>query len=253
MRQLRYVEHLAIQQAYDISRREYLPPFGAMYGLAVSVHLIALAVWSLMPGTTPLTVPLQALHVRLGGAEGMEGGDAPKMPMSKNKPIPPKQEAVTPPRPKQVNASRVVTGASRPKAPAQPKRDGPPPTVSPSARGVNGLSSSAGQGVNYGNSAVGKQVVERYTRRISLQVQAHARGVQLTPELKRKAQGQPVVVELLLVIGQDGMLQRYSVSRSSGFAELDQAAIGAAYRAAPFPPPPAEYSGYGFKVAIFVG
>jgi len=74
----------------------------------------------------------------------------------------------------------------------------------------------------------------------------------LTEELKQRAHGQRVVVELLLVIGQDGLLQRYNVSRSSGYSELDQAAIGAAYNAAPFPPPPAEYAGYGFKVAVFV-
>lgn len=246
MKQLRYVEHLAIQREYDIRQREYLPPFGAMFGLALSLHILLLGIWSLFPGTQPLSIPLQALQVRLGGGE-----DAQRVGQSASKKTSgPNVSAKTPvPKPQQKPKSAAITPS---KPLTQPKPQAPLPTVSPGRRTVSPLSPVAGQGSQYGNASVGQQVMERYTRQISLQVQTQAKGVRLTEELKRLAQGKPVVVELLLVIGQDGRLQRYQVSRSSGFEELDRAAIGAAYNAAPFPPPPAEYSGYGFKVAVFV-
>ena len=249
---MRYVEHLAIQQAYNLRQREFQPPFSAMFGLALTVHLLMLLIWSLMPGTTPFNAPLQALNVRLGGAEDAEGSGLPKASKDKTQKAPVKTPVTLPSRRAQETAPRVTATQSKPKAPSQPKRSGPPPTVSPSAGGVSGLSPTAGRGVAYGNATLGKQVMERYTRQISLQVQSQAKSVRLTEDLKHLAQGKQIVVELLLVIDQNGMLQRYQVSRSSGFSELDQAAIGATYRAAPFPPPPAEYSGYGFKVAVFV-
>lgn len=252
MRHLRYVEHLAIQQAYNLRQREFQPPFSAMFGLALSVHVLMLLAWSLMPGTTPFNVPLQALNVRLGGAEDAEGSGLPKASKDTAQKAPVKTPVTLPPRPVQEATPRVTATQPPPKTPPQPRRSGPPPTVSPSARGASGLSPTAGRGVAYGNATVGKQVMERYTRQISLQVQAQTKAVHRSEDMKRLAQGKQIAVELLLVINSNGMLDRYQVARSSGFAELDQAAIGAAYRAAPFPPPPAEYSGYGFKVAVFV-
>lgn len=249
MKQQRYVEYLAIQQAYDIKQREFLPPFGAMFGLALSLHVVLLLIWSLMPDTRPVMVPLQALNVRLGGAEeGAKALAAAARKAEQKKPVP--QKKTPPPAPTRPAMERKPTPApvvTAHKAPPEVRRHvAAPPTVSP------GLSPEVGRGVTQGNATTGRQEVERYTRLLSLQVQAQARGVRLTEEMKTIAQGRRLVVELLLVIGQDGRLQRYSLARSSGFAELDDAAIRAAYNAAPYPPPPAEYSGYGFKVAVFV-
>ncbi len=250
MNNVRYVEHLAIQKAYDIKRREILPHFSAMLILALIMHALLLLMWSLVPGTRPFSVPIQALNVRLGGIEdalsksaqqqGAKGQGQAKMDSAP--PVPVTKPSA--PAKKPLNVGQAAQA---------PRRTAPPPKVSPGPKlAAGGQNFGVAEGSPFGNALEGKVEVERYTRQISLQVQAQARNVRLTEGLKQRAQGNRIVVELLLVIAQDGRLQRYSISRSSGFSELDQAAIGAAYNAAPFPPPPAEYSGYGFKVAIFM-
>ncbi len=246
MRTLRYVEHLAIQQAYDIKQREFLPPFGAMVGMAFSLHVLVMLIWSLFPNTQPFVMPLQDITVRLGGGE-----DAARAHAASKKAQDAAQSKKTMPEvvKPQVSSERKQPTVSQPKA--QPRRHVAPPTVSPALRHA-AASAPAGEGSPYGNSLKGRQVVERYTRQLSLQVQSHAASIRMSSALKAQAQGRRVVVELLLVIGQDGNLLRMSVARSSGFAELDSAAMQAARSAAPYPPPPAEYSGFGFKVAVFV-
>lgn len=263
MKPVRYVEHLAIQQAYDIKRREILPHFIAMLALALIVHALVIALASLMQETKYAAIPLQALTVRLGGSnDASASGRGDEASGAKGE----KRDAATAaPKPQSVQQKQPSQHASGATQAPKPVRTLPPPTVKPSPGGSaqaggsmtqGGLASSGNYGTPdghlYGNSLEGKAEVDRYTRQISLQVQAQARNVRLTEALKRSAEGKQVVVELLLVIGPDGRLKRYTISHSSGFKELDQAAIGAAYNAAPFPPPPAQYSGYGFKVAVFV-
>lgn len=240
MKQLRYVEHLAIQQAYDIRRREFLPPFGAMFGLALSLHLLLLLAWSLFPKAQPNLVPLQAITVRLGGG----GSEEKRSPAEVALPRPHASEDARSPSETSMRPARID-------APARHQL--PPPTVSPGARVAKAAQAPPGQGSRDGTpDGLRRVTVERYTRQLSLQVQTYARGVRMTEEFRQRVQGRRVAVELLLVIGQNGELSRISVAQSSGFAELDAAAVRAARTASPYPPPPAEYSGFGFKVAVFV-
>lgn len=257
---MRYLDYLLIQEAYDIKRREYLPSFPVMCAAALSVHLLALLMWGMMPAHYLVQVPLHTLHVQFGeGGQIKKGAEAKA---EKEKTFAARAEEATkkpaiqtatpkpeqPPRRTRPKALPAVTVNT----PSAIKHNTIRPMTSPRSSAGTGEQNNAAPGYSFGTEKQSRQVMERYTRQISLQVQSQAKSVRLTEDLKHLARGKQIVVELLLVIGPDGMLQRYQVSRSSGFAELDQAAIGTAYRAAPFPPPPAEYSGYGFKVAVFV-
>lgn len=247
---MRYLEHLAIQQAYDIKERELVPPFTVMVALAFSMHILFLLVWGMLPERYLIQVPLQSLNVQLGN--GKAGASVTPASAAKEKQIP---------------APAVATPAPQvQKKPAVPRRKpvGPQGKVTvrtPAVRKAaapaaailgGGMNPSAGAGVGMAGQGTGKQVVERYTRQLSLQVQLHAARIHMPEEIKKRAAGRPMVVELLLVISQNGSLSQCSVTRSSGFAELDSAAMQAARNAVPYPPPPSEYSGFGFKVAVFV-
>ncbi len=246
---MRYIEHLAIQEAYDIREREFVPPFKAMFALALSIHLLVLLIWSLFPGTHPLVVPINAIQVRLGGSEDVSKQHAAQQAAEMKKKLTQKKTAPKPlPLPKKQNDVRKQAKVNQPKP--QPRRQLPPPTVSPGIKPSVTPALSAGS--KYGNAATGQQIVERYTRQLSLEVQTYAKNIRLTEELKRRTAGKQVVVQLALVIGADGRLLRYMLERSSGFNELDSAAINAAIQAAPYPPPPAEYRHYKFIVPIFV-
>lgn len=251
LQQLRYVEHLAIQQAYDIKRREFTPPFGAMIGIAFSLHVLVMLIWSLMPNTQSYVMPLQELTVRLGGGDAVADAEA-KAAANKKK----EDAAMRRPTPNTVAPERkVATNKPMPTVKEAPRerRTAPRPTVSPGARSSLSSLAPAGPGSMYGTATGQQQVVmERYTRQLSLQVQSHAAAIRMSEALRAQAKGRRVVVELLLVVAQDGSLARISVARTSGFAELDSAAMQAARSAAPYLPPPAEYSGFGFKVAVFV-
>ena len=62
-------------------------------------------------------------------------------------------------------------------------------------------------------------------------------------------QGQVII---RLSIARSGALQNASIISSSGFTDLDNAAIAAAVRAAPFPPPPASVPGASVQEAVAV-
>src|SRR5262249_25623274 len=61
--------------------------------------------------------------------------------------------------------------------------------------------------------------------------------------------GQSATVRLTFAIDRAGRLVESRIARSSGYPELDQAAVEALQRAQPFPPPPADLPGETFEFA----
>jgi protein TonB len=248
----RYVEYLAIQESYDIREREFLPPFSAMCGLAFSLHVVFFLILSLIPTPEPKILPLHMLSLRLGGGQALasaldqeeEKKQAAREREEREKSVPAASRPVPTPQKRYVSRPAAKDAAPRVQRSA--------PTVTPRASTWEPNAAPPGPGVPYGNALTGAQTVERYTRVLSLRVQSQASQVRLTEEFRAYSAGRRVVVELLLVIGQDGRLLRSTVTRGSGCPELDQAAVRAAQAAMPYPPPPPAYSGFGFKVAVFV-
>jgi protein TonB len=65
-----------------------------------------------------------------------------------------------------------------------------------------------------------------------------------------QARGEPGVVELAFSLDRQGRVTASRITRGSGSAALDQAALGLLQRAQPFPPPPAELPGAQVSLTV---
>jgi protein TonB len=231
---------------------EYLgyPHFVVMFAFAVSLHLLALFGWSMMPHLLIIDIPVQPMNIRLGNmdVQQIEAEDSPQptynnsaqlesaMAKMIRKPVEEKAIKKLPPKPRAVKAA-------------------PLPNKEPSlkqAQVVNDKSNSPRQFVRFnsaekevdkedgsvlGNSKDSKaEIKSRYEQTISLWIQKF----KLYPRNAR-AQGMEGSTVVRIRIDRRGNI-RYSVLEgNTGYEELDRAALDMVRRANPVPAVPDSY------------
>ncbi len=241
-----YSEYLAVQEQYDLRGQEYQPPFLAMFALAFSLHIVVLLVWSLIAPPARQEVSLNALNIRLGGGE--EIGTLATEQQKKSAPAAKK----TAPKPKPKKKVRAVP--LKPitlSEPAKPKRAAPSYSRTSRTATSSATSRLQGAGVNYGNSAEARQLVfKRYTQQLQAKVTPYLSDIDIPADIKQNLSGK-IAVNVELQIATSGYVRAHKFVTSSGYAALDKLVLDAIRKAAPFPPPPPEFSGYAFQLPFY--
>jgi len=249
---------------------------------AVALHVVALAGAFLLPAVDVPEDEIVTVELVLqeGGEAGASGGaqpaaesggasDARPAPETAQETAPevaPEPVAVAPvvappppkPQPKPVPRQAKVDPRPEPQlARADPAP--PAPTTAPSVSNTDGAPTGEvgrGQGgpagVGHGTKGEGSGAFgsgdgpgDEYFERL----RRHLARYKHYPEdaLKRKEEGK-VMVEF--VLARDGRVLSAEVERSSGYPQIDQAALDMLRRASPVPPLPDRYAGERIKIAI---
>lgn len=258
-----YSEYLAIQEKYDLKRREFLPPFTIMLTVAFSFHLVLLIVLALLPPADSGAVPFRPLHLKFGTADGTGKGtvhaSAIAIPDASATPAParvsPKTPVAAKPAPRQ-SAEKTITRVSAPPREA-------PAAKSPTTSRYNNLSPASGgyqsfaslgtaqgtmgsaalpKGSPYGSPSGtetgGEEVVRRYEQMLSAWIERH----KIYP-LEAQENGIEGNVLLRIRINRQGTIQYITVERGSGSPLLDSAVVQTARASNPVPVVPTDYPG----------
>lgn len=262
MKDMFYSEYLAIQEKYDLKRREFLPPFSIMLTVAFSFHLLILIALALLPPASDGTREFRALHLKFGSPDGTGKGTvhASAIAIPENAapaPAPVSKPAAaakpTPQKSTEKSIARVSSPtreAPRTKAPTtsrynnlSPASGGYQSFASLPTRGRSGTGNGMAKGSPYGHPlgtdmGKGEEVVRRYEQLLSAWIERH----KIYP-LEAQENGIEGSVLLRIRINRQGTIQYITVERGSGSPLLDSAVVQTARASNPVPAVPTDYPG----------
>ncbi len=239
-----YLRHLAALAQEAKERTRGMPPFKLMLAVALFTHIALLAPIYVMDLREPIPATRQ-VQLAFGVEEEKEQASNPGSADRQMNAVNRMDQLFAPPAPRQPRAP----SATQPKAPtpklqqsaAAPlpaathrrqdsgyRRSAAPRTSAP-APGQTGLGSTRSQV---------QEIITKYEQLLSGWINSHKLNQSFT--LPKGLRGRVVV---RLRIDRLGKVLFHSIERSSGYAELDNAALAAVSRASPVPPVPEAYPG----------
>lgn len=201
---------------------------------AIAVHLLAVGIWTLMPKTQIIDIPVRTLNVKLGdGNEAIEMTAPQPEITNKNDVENTISRLVRDETPEQTMRTQSVISSidkavntDKPKAEKAPKQY---------VRNSNQVAKTGGS--TLGNSdRHDAQMMARYEQLISLWIQKF----KLYPD-EARAQSMQGETVLRIRIDRHGNIHYYALEYSTGFQLLDRAAIDMIRRANPVPAVPLDY------------
>jgi periplasmic protein TonB len=227
-----------------VLRSEYLGNdyFAMVLGLAFVLHIAAIFGYYLVPTTQVMDIPVRALNIRLGDGEvQLQEGQAQPQPTVPNtsqvenavtklsRPETHEKAAATP-TPKPAEKTPVAKAETAPDVLPTPK------SIQP-RQFVRSAPASVGTQSNLGNStAKNAEIQSRYEQAISLWIEKFK--VYPADARMNNLQGSTVV---RIRIDRRGTIRYSALERSTGFLELDRAALDMVRRANPVPAVPSDY------------
>lgn len=212
---------------------------------AVTLHLLAIGVWHLVPRSTVLDIPVRALNIKLGDDEILTSEDiAAAAPDGANNSA--VEDMITTTMAQKARSDIAVSSIDKAmkdikavSASEKNKKAEPEPPVPQAAakQFVRNAPVPASNGIKDGNSkSPSAELISRYEQLISLWVQKF----KIYPDEARDAgmEGETVV---RVRIDRRGTIRYYALERSTGHGELDRAAIAMIRRANPVPAVPNDY------------
>jgi protein TonB len=222
-------------------------------GLLASLLLHALVLFVVVVTTSsqPLTKPVQHVRVLLSHhGRGLSGESSAPTQAAPPRGHTRSKRAITAPRKDSGEKEVSAPAAERSKSPTL---DAPSPQSSqdaPSVEGQSDPSAKGDQGSLGGHEAHGTGSGELTSGQgYDGIILAHIRERQFYPQTARRNRLEGVVwVDIF--IRADGTLLQSTLSQSSGYGILDQAALDIVARCDPFPPMPSEMSGISMKYRV---